>query len=371
MAHGEREIPPPEECRVVPPSTAGALAVGIGLDQPPIAGGATADQPFVMPAGAAADVRTFAEISTAVRAALACENAGDVDRLAALYSEAYLERSAGPRGVPARATPPGALKSSGDAGLRAVQVVRLLADGRAGAIVHLDRLSDPRFEESFYVSFVRAGERWVIDEVLAAPANQRFPAARAELVDRSGAAIGRASFVQEFGGLVIVTVTVDGAPPRGHALHLHQFGSCEDGADGSSFGAAGSHFNPTGATHPGHAGDLGNLGVDTAGHGEYWTISQRFTLSPGPASVFDGDGSALILHEAMDDEATDPDGLSGPAIGCGVVTAVADNATEEVAGDGRWLPSPAVASVGLIVIGLGAVVGQGWRRHRRRSRRRV
>jgi Cu-Zn family superoxide dismutase len=43
------------------------------------------------------------------------------------------------------------------------------------------------------------------------------------------------------------------------------------------------------------------------------------TLSEGPSSVFDSDGSALVIHLAQDDLVTDPTGNSGARIACGVI----------------------------------------------------
>jgi Cu-Zn family superoxide dismutase len=43
------------------------------------------------------------------------------------------------------------------------------------------------------------------------------------------------------------------------------------------------------------------------------------TLERGPASLFGADGSALVVHEGLDDMRTDPAGNSGPRIACGVI----------------------------------------------------
>ncbi len=41
--------------------------------------------------------------------------------------------------------------------------------------------------------------------------------------------------------------------------------------------------------------------------------------SGSPDSLFDADGSALVVHAQADDDVTDPAGNSGPRIACGVV----------------------------------------------------
>jgi Cu-Zn family superoxide dismutase len=46
------------------------------------------------------------------------------------------------------------------------------------------------------------------------------------------------------------------------------------------------------------------------------------TLGPGALSVFDGDGTALVVHGAPDDFRTDPTGNSGARIACGAITKI-------------------------------------------------
>jgi superoxide dismutase, Cu-Zn family len=43
------------------------------------------------------------------------------------------------------------------------------------------------------------------------------------------------------------------------------------------------------------------------------------SLSGGSTSVFDSDGSTLVIHQAPDDYETDPAGNSGERLACGVI----------------------------------------------------
>jgi Cu-Zn family superoxide dismutase len=121
-----------------------------------------------------------------------------------------------------------------------------------------------------------------------------------------------------------VDVKVDGLSSGLHGIHIHAVGSCT----GPAFASAGGHYNPLGHQHglenpngP-HAGDLPNLVVDSNGHGRLHAKTDRVTLSPGIATLFDGDGSALIIHANPDDQVTDVgNGGSGARIACGVIVA--------------------------------------------------
>ncbi len=146
------------------------------------------------------------------------------------------------------------------------------------------------------------------------------PAAVAHLADAGGRVVGNAVFLQERGGVRIL-VDVNGVTPGTKAVHIHQTGRC----DPPSFESAGAHFNPTNAEHgtsnprgP-HAGDLLNITVDSTGRGHMEVTATRVSLEKGTGSLFDADGSALVLHEDPDDMRTDPAGNSGARIACGVI----------------------------------------------------
>jgi Cu-Zn family superoxide dismutase len=145
--------------------------------------------------------------------------------------------------------------------------------------------------------------------------------ATAELKDASGRSIGTAMLTQVGSGVRMV-VEVRGLPAGEKGVHIHAVGKCEP----PSFESAGPHFNPTGRQHgtlnpqgP-HAGDLPNITIAADGGGRMETLTDRVTLREGVTSVFDADGSALVIHAAADDHRTDPTGNSGARLVCGLIT---------------------------------------------------
>jgi len=144
--------------------------------------------------------------------------------------------------------------------------------------------------------------------------------ASSELKDKNGKIVGRATFREEPDG-VLVRLEVQGLTPGLHAVHVHAVGKCE----GPAFASAGGHFNPAQKKHgfkspdgP-HAGDLPNMLVAKDGSGRFEALTDAITLRPGPTSVFDSDGSAIVVHAASDDDMTDPAGNSGDRVACGVI----------------------------------------------------
>ena len=112
-------------------------------------------------------------------------------------------------------------------------------------------------------------------------------------------------------------------PAGKHAVHIHQTSECQPCS------AAGGHFDPgpysntsPDGNHPFHAGDLVNIKIDDAGQGTLFAATTRVTLSDGPLSLFDEDGSAFIIH--VDPDSYCPDGASAGCAGgaraaCGLI----------------------------------------------------
>ena len=129
---------------------------------------------------------------------------------------------------------------------------------------------------------------------------------------------------QGSGKLVDITLEAKGLKPGKHGVHLHAVGKCEP-----DFAAAGGHFDPgpagntdPDANHPFHMGDIPNLDVGANGAGKLTATTTRITLSEGPLSIFDADGTAVIIHGNEDQGITgEPkSGVSGgPRVACGVI----------------------------------------------------
>jgi len=148
--------------------------------------------------------------------------------------------------------------------------------------------------------------------------------AEATLVGPTGAELGTVEFKQEH-DVVRVKGKVEGIPAGFHGFHVHSVGSCV----GPTFASAGPHLNPAAVTHRNHAGDMPVLLVNADGTAEATFDTDRFSVD----DLFDGDGSAVIVHANADNYANiptdrydpDPDattlatGDAGGRIACGVV----------------------------------------------------
>ena len=149
-------------------------------------------------------------------------------------------------------------------------------------------------------------------------------AARATAVIRNqaGEQIGTAQLTENDNGTVTVTVNASGLAEGNHGMHIHSSAVCDGG---TGFGSAGVHYNPFEKKHGlenpdgSHAGDMPNLPVGANGTGSLTYVNPRVRLTAGVNSVFDADGSAIIIHELQDDQVTDAQGNSGPRFACGVI----------------------------------------------------
>ncbi len=142
--------------------------------------------------------------------------------------------------------------------------------------------------------------------------------ATAQLTGPDGSAMGAVTFTEGPHG-VLVAADVRGLSPGPHGFHIHAVGACTP-----DFGAAGPHFAPGGEKHGFmyedgyHAGDLPNIHAndDGAARADYFT--EAVTLGVGvDHSLFDADGSAIIVHAKPD--TYNADAGAGDRVACGVI----------------------------------------------------
>ena len=161
---------------------------------------------------------------------------------------------------------------------------------------------------------------------------QDFTRAKATLNScTDGSVVGSATLIEppSSEGVKDVTIllSVRNLPPGKHAVHVHEVGAC------TPCSAAGSHLDlgpfgsnlPVTANHPYHSGDLVNVRVGADGTGFMTHLTSRIALSAGNLSIFDADGSALVVHALPDTycpDPSDPNCAGGGRIACGVLQRV-------------------------------------------------
>jgi Cu-Zn family superoxide dismutase len=153
-----------------------------------------------------------------------------------------------------------------------------------------------------------------------AAASAHAQTAKAPLKDATGKDVGTVELMQTPHG-VLLKMSLKGIPAGEHAFHVHAVGKCEP-----PFTTAGGHFNPASKKHGmeaaegAHAGDMPNLHVPASGELVIEIANPAISLTKGqPNSVFDADGSAIVVHAKADDYKSDPAGNAGDRIACGVV----------------------------------------------------
>lgn len=145
-------------------------------------------------------------------------------------------------------------------------------------------------------------------------------------VPDAGSPSGKVDF-SETNGIVAVQVSISGATPGDHGLHIHAGTSCGTDPDGGIAMLSGGHFNPGDAGHgypdasAHHPGDMGNITIDDTGTGTLSLAMTGYTIQPdaGALSVI---GRAVVFHQGADDGTTQPTGNAGPRPGCGIIEVV-------------------------------------------------
>lgn len=94
--------------------------------------------------------------------------------------------------------------------------------------------------------------------------------------------------------------------PRFLAMHIHENGDCSN-----DFKNTGMHYNPTGAVHPYHLGDLPSI-LNSNGYA-YMVFYDAFLEIPDIVN------HSFVIHQKRDDFTSQPSGDSGDKIACGVI----------------------------------------------------
>lgn len=170
------------------------------------------------------------------------------------------------------------------------------------------------------VALILSGCNFMQNEKVAVNAPEAL-SAKAMMYNTKNELIGEISLTESQKG-VELTAIINSIMPGVHGIHLHAVGTC----DAPNFESAGAHFNPTHKQHgvdnplgP-HVGDLPNITADQTGEVQLNFVTADFTLKKGETtSIFDADGTAIVIHEQADDYKTDPAGNSGARIACGVI----------------------------------------------------
>ena len=143
--------------------------------------------------------------------------------------------------------------------------------------------------------------------------------AQAVMKGPDGRAMGTVTLKQTPHG-ILISADMKGLSPGAHGFHVHAVGAC-----GPNFKAAGGHFNPDGKGHgftekgP-HAGDNPNIFANAGGAVRADILNDRIALTKGPKnSLFDTDGSAIIVHAKADTYGEKPG--AGGRVACGVINA--------------------------------------------------
>lgn len=165
----------------------------------------------------------------------------------------------------------------------------------------------------------------------AVSANE-IPTAKATIVScTDGSPLGSATLLEtpsaEGVKNVTVLLSVRNLTPGKHAVHIHEVGAC------TPCTAAGSHLDlgpfgqnlPVTANHPYHSGDLVNVRVESNGTGVLAHVTSRVAISDGNLSLFDPNGSSIVIHTLPDTycpDPSDPNCAGGGRAACGILERV-------------------------------------------------
>ncbi len=126
-------------------------------------------------------------------------------------------------------------------------------------------------------------------------------------------------FFTETNGIVKMKAELIGLSEGEHAIHIHEKADCSS-EDGKS---TGGHWNPTLESHGKwgdqkgyHKGDIGNFNSNAEGKGfvSFETDEWCIGCDDDKRNII---GKAIIVHQGIDDYASQPSGAAGSRISCG------------------------------------------------------
>lgn len=145
---------------------------------------------------------------------------------------------------------------------------------------------------------------------------------RVQIEPKSGSNVSGTAVFREENGEVTMEVELSGLTEGTHAIHLHENADCS-AEDGTS---AGGHWNPTFEDHGEwgdedgyHRGDIGNFEADSDGNATINFSTDQWCIGcdDNTKNIV---GTAVIVHDGVDDYTSQPSGDAGTRIACGEVT---------------------------------------------------
>jgi len=179
----------------------------------------------------------------------------------------------------------------------------------------------------------------------------------ADIKDASGKSIATAELREDTGKVTIALVLASPSPLSGkHGIAITDVARCNP----PDFSSAGAIFNPFGKRHgllaqggP-MAGDLPNLGMPLE---RFNAPALGATLSPGPASLLAGRGTAIVVFANVDDGVSQPEGNAGARVACGVIAAPNQAVSPTATSAGLTVgPALLILALGAVLIGAGLLL---------------
>jgi Cu-Zn family superoxide dismutase len=142
---------------------------------------------------------------------------------------------------------------------------------------------------------------------------QEITVANARLIDAEGRVVGLVRLHEAPSRGVLMRIEVSGLLAGMHAIQIHERGRCEPPV----FASAGARLHDRaegGEPRAGRAAERMNLRVPGEGRVEVERVAPRVTLASGSnSSLFDEDGSAILIYAGAEGEGSDR------AVVCGVI----------------------------------------------------